>query len=103
MDGHDDDDTKCIALLDIWSHLMVTFTCTCHKLSKIYSISCCAIFLAKRIVAMTYGVTHLKKMRNILTRVQLTVVHERLCCTEPVNTFKKHYHVFSTRQVMLLE
>ena len=30
-----------------------------------------------------------KKVRNILTRVQLTVAHEGPCSTEPVNTFKK--------------
>jgi len=62
---------------------------------KKYSISCSTIFLAKRIVAMSYGVTHLKKMRNILTRVQLTVAHERPCCTEPVNTFKKQRRTLS--------
>jgi hypothetical protein len=44
---------------------------------------------------MTYGVTHLKNMRNILTRVQLTVVHERPCCTEPVITFKKQRRTLS--------
>jgi hypothetical protein len=74
---------------------MVTFTCTCHMLSKIYSISSTAIFLAKRIAAMTYGVNQVKKVRNILTRVQLSVVYEGPCSTEPVNTFKKRRRALS--------
>jgi len=61
MDGDDNDMQNVYALLYICSHLTVTFTGTCHKLSKIYSISCSAIFLAKRIVATTYGVTRLKR------------------------------------------
>jgi hypothetical protein len=48
------------ALLYVCSHLIVTFTCICHMLSKIYSISFSAIFLAKVTAAMTYGVTNLK-------------------------------------------
>jgi len=61
MDGDDDDMQNVYAFLYICSHLMVTFICTCHKLSKIYSISCSAIFLTKRIVVTTYGVTHSKR------------------------------------------
>ena len=95
MDGDDDDTQNVYAFLYICSHLMVTFTCTCHMLSKIYSISSTAIFLAKRIAAMTYGVNQVKKVRNILTRVQLSVVYEGPCSTEPVNTFKKRRRALS--------
>jgi hypothetical protein len=59
MDGEDNGTQTACARLYICHHLMVTFTRTCHILSKIYSISCTATFLAERIVAMTYTVTHL--------------------------------------------
>jgi len=36
-----------------------------------------------------------KKVRNILTRVQLTFAHEGPCSTEPVNTFKKQRRTLS--------
>lgn len=52
-------------------------------------------FLAKRIAAMTYRVNQVKKVRNILTRVQLSVFHEGPCSTEPVNTFKKERKALS--------
>jgi hypothetical protein len=87
MDGAFDGMQMACALLYICPHLMVTYTSTCHILSKIYSTYCTAIFLAKRIVAMTYAVTH--KVRNILTRNQLSVAHEEPCSIESVNIFKK--------------
>jgi hypothetical protein len=36
-----------------------------------------------------------KKVRNILTRAQLTFAHEGSCSTEPVNTFTKQRRTLS--------